>query len=236
MGGLRCRGSRRRLIAAASIISESVPRRRQDLDRCGRWRLRTTAQVAWEFAHGPIPLGARVVGCPHDPACVRIEHLGLGTGKSKSNATSPATRANRGGGAMSETRPGVWKLTVEGARDEDGHRVSAYRTVDGGRREASKALAAFVVEVGDGSGLPTRSSQGLTVNEVVEWYLAFARDERGLEHSTLVGYSEVYERWLRPRSASCAPLRSRPGRSTRCSGRCVAPDSLVQPHEQRARS
>ena len=161
-------------------------------------RLRTTAQVAWELANGPIPPGARVVGCPHDPACVHIEHLGLDTGKSKSNSTSPATRANRGGGAMSETRPGVWKLTVEGVRDEDGHRVRAYRTVDGGRREASKALAAFIVEVGDGSGLPTRSSHGLTVNELVEWYLAFARDERGLEHSTLVGYSEVYELWLRP--------------------------------------
>jgi hypothetical protein len=28
------------------------------------------------------------------------------------------------------------------------------------------------------------------------WYLPFARDVRGLEHSTLVGYQVAYDKWL----------------------------------------
>ncbi len=34
------------------------------------------------------------------------------------------------------------------------------------------------------------------MNELVEWYLTFASKLRGLEHSTLFGYREVYQKWL----------------------------------------
>jgi hypothetical protein len=34
-------------------------------------------RLAWELANGPLPHGARVECCPHDPACVRAEHLSV---------------------------------------------------------------------------------------------------------------------------------------------------------------
>jgi hypothetical protein len=38
----------------------------------------TTARcLAWELVHGTLPPGARVAGCPADPACVRVEHLSV---------------------------------------------------------------------------------------------------------------------------------------------------------------
>ena len=37
----------------------------------------------------------------------------------------------------------------------------------------------------------------MSVDELVQWYLVFARDDRGLEHSTLTGYTDVYDHWLR---------------------------------------
>src|SRR5262249_38404725 len=44
-----------------------------------------------------------------------------------------------------------------------------------------------------------RHQRGATsVDELIDWYLIFARDDRGLEHSTLVGYREVYATWLKP--------------------------------------
>ena len=38
-------------------------------------RLHTATQVAWQLIHGPIPEGGKVVGCPAEPACVRVDHL-----------------------------------------------------------------------------------------------------------------------------------------------------------------
>ena len=76
--------------------------------------------------------------------------------------------------------------------DEDGHRRRTYRTVHGTRTDAAKALAALVTEVGDGSLLPRHRDKQLTVDALIEWYLEFAREERGLEPSTLVGYEDAY--------------------------------------------
>ena len=90
------------------------------------------------------------------------------------------------------------KLTVAAGRDDEGRPKRAYRTFAGTEREATKALAAFVAEVGDGASVPSAAQRALTVDDLVGWYLDFARDERGLDHSTLHGYQEVYDRWLRP--------------------------------------
>ena len=40
-------------------------------------RLTTARRVAWELHHGPLPLRTRVVACPDDPRCVRVEHLDI---------------------------------------------------------------------------------------------------------------------------------------------------------------
>jgi site-specific recombinase XerC len=37
----------------------------------------------------------------------------------------------------------------------------------------------------------------LTVDSLVAWYLEFARENRGLDHSTLTGYADVYSHWLK---------------------------------------
>ena len=37
----------------------------------------------------------------------------------------------------------------------------------------------------------------LTVDNLVAWYLEFARQDRGLDHSTLTGYTDAYSHWLK---------------------------------------
>ena len=37
----------------------------------------------------------------------------------------------------------------------------------------------------------------LTVDHLVAWYLEFARQDRGLDHSTLTGYADAYSHWLK---------------------------------------
>ena len=157
-------------------------------------KLHTAARVAWERGNGAVPPGAKVLSCPDVPACVRVEHLRLNPAKA---AKDIGRRATRGGGSMSQLGPDTWKLTVDAGRDEDGRRRRVYRTVNGTRADATRALAALVDEVGERPAAPRNASTNSTVNELVDWYLAFARDERGLEHSTLISYREVYDSHLR---------------------------------------
>lgn len=131
-------------------------------------RLRTAAQVAWELAHGPIANGVKIVVCPADPACVRVEHL---RAEADPKPAAASRRANRGAGSMTELSPGLWKIGIEAGVSERGRRQRVYRTVKGTRSAATRALAALVSEVGDGSKTPTTASRDLTVNELVEWYL-----------------------------------------------------------------
>ncbi len=37
----------------------------------------------------------------------------------------------------------------------------------------------------------------LTLDSLVAWYLEFAREDRGLDHSTLTGYADAYSHWLK---------------------------------------
>lgn len=191
-------------------------------------KLTTAARVAWELAHGPLPAGARVNRCPGEPACVRLDHLSLrgGVAPAPPGAALPPPQADRtphcaacGGGAKQELRPGVWKLTVAVGRDDEGRLERAYRTFAGTEREATEALAAFVAEVGDGASVPSAAQRALTVDDLVGWYLDFARDERGLEHSTRHGYREVYVRWLRPVLGGLKAASLDEGRIDRAFGR-----------------
>ncbi len=34
-------------------------------------------RIAWELAHGPLQADVRVLPCPDEPACVRIDHLSV---------------------------------------------------------------------------------------------------------------------------------------------------------------
>ena len=172
-------------------------------------RLLTAPRVAWTRAFGEPPPGAKVLTCPHDPACVRADHLRLDVNNSK--ATGSKARARPGAGSMSEVGDGSWKLVVSAGSDDSGARRRVVRTVHGSRQTATRALAAVVTEIGDGSRLPRRTNQAVTVSELVAWYLDFARNERGLEHSTLTGYSEVYDNWIQPSLGSKRASSVQPG-------------------------
>jgi len=158
-------------------------------------KLTTARRVAWELEHGPLPDRARVAGCPAAVACVRVEHLSLVGDIPVRSRTAVAAP---GSGSKREIRPSVWKLTVAAGRDERGRLRRAYRTVNGSARDATKALAAFVTEVGTGDAIPTRDRRGQTVTEIVDAYLRFLEDDKGRKHSTLVRYHTLFASWLAP--------------------------------------
>ncbi len=157
-------------------------------------KLRTAARVAWELEHGPIEGDVRVNGCPQYSLCVRVEHLSL-TALHRQSTKRPA-RARRGGGSITSLGPQRWKITVDAGRDETGRRRRISRTIHGTKAQASQALAAFVVDVAEGRVRPTPPGGSVSIDDLVAWYLEFAAEVRGLEHSTLVGYKDAYETWL----------------------------------------
>lgn len=156
----------------------------------------TAHRVAWELTHGALPPGAKVMPCPEDSACVRVDHLTL-VERDGPRRTS-GRRSSRGSGSKRELRPGVWELAVTAGRDEDGAPRRVFRTTRGSKAAASRALSAFVAEVGDGHILPSRSARGLTLDTLVDEYLDHLRDHKGLRHSTLVRYRGLADRWVSP--------------------------------------
>ncbi len=107
-------------------------------------RLMTASRLAWELAHGPLPMNVRVKSCPEEPACVRLEHLAL------LNLGSPrkGQLSARGGGSKREIRKGVWQLSVTAGQFADGATRRVHRTVRAdSEAEATALLAQFVTEV-----------------------------------------------------------------------------------------
>jgi hypothetical protein len=129
----------------------------------------TVRRVAWELAHGPLPTGARVVGCPGDPACVRVDHLSLQGGEAPATPPRARERAARGSGTKRQVRPGVWKLTVTAGRWADGSPRRVHRTVRAATdAEAWAALADLAAEL-RGAPLPDgKDDRDITVDEAVE--------------------------------------------------------------------
>ena len=118
-------------------------------------KLVTAPRVAYELEHGPLASGLRVLTCPAEPGCVRVDHLRV----ERHGANKPAERrkrAARGAGSIEAMSRGVWKISVSAGVDSDGQRRRTSRTVRGTRSDAAKALAALVTEVGDGADSPAR--------------------------------------------------------------------------------
>ena len=159
-------------------------------------KLLTAARAAWEIENGPVADGVRVLSCADEPSCVRVAHLRLDQ-RAVSSATRSKKRSPRGAGTIAALKPGVWKIGVTAGVDRLGQRRRTFRTVHGTRKDAAKALAALVTEVGDGHRLLRQSDKQLTVDDLVAWYLEFAREDRGLDHSTLTGYADAYSHWLK---------------------------------------
>ncbi|MGH9095505.1 MAG: HNH endonuclease [Acidimicrobiales bacterium] len=88
----------------------------------------TAHRVAWELAHGPLPPNARVLSCPGNGLCVRIDHLSLG-GEQEQGGSRPQARAHKGTGSMRLIRRGTWELRVTVGRWDDGRPRTLYRSV-----------------------------------------------------------------------------------------------------------
>jgi len=91
----------------------------------------------------------------------------------------------------------VWKIGVTAGVDRLGQRRRTFRTIYGTRNDAATALAALVTEVDNGHRLVRQDDKQLTLDSLVAWYLEFARQDRGLDHSTLTGYAHAYSHWLK---------------------------------------
>lgn len=155
----------------------------------------TAHRHAWELAHGALPPSARVLACPEEPACVRVDHLSI-EGRSE---VSRSSRARKGTGSIRQVRPGVWKLAATAPAGVDGggkrlHRVVHVRTA----REATDELANFVAEVRS-AGRPSAEAVSLRLDEAVERFLTeHLRDEKGREEKTIGGYRAVHRKWFAP--------------------------------------
>ena len=163
-------------------------------------RVTTARRVAWELARGSLPSGARVLGCPADPACVRLDHLSVRGGKPSAEPQPAKKRAPRGSGTKRQVRRGVWKLTVTAGRWADGSPRRVLRTVRAGTdTEASAALADFAAEVRRGSLPDGKDDRDITVDEAVERFLVeHLVGEKGREESTVAHYRSVHGRWFSP--------------------------------------
>lgn len=181
-------------------------------------KLRTATQVAWELENGDIPDGRRVQACPDAPLCVRVSHLSLQAYKSRSE-TPTAKRADRGTGSIRQVNDDKWKLTIDAGRDDRGRRRRVTRTVHGSKADAARALAALSVDVQSGERVPSQHGSALTVGDLVDWYVRFARDVRGLERTTVFGYQEVFNVWLRPQIGHVLAERLTPAQIDEAFGR-----------------
>src|SRR3954447_13754990 len=56
----------------------------------------TAQRVAWELANGPLPPPVKVLACPAEPACVRLDHLRRDPPERGLRAVRPAAGGQRG--------------------------------------------------------------------------------------------------------------------------------------------
>ena len=95
---------------------------------------------------------------------------------------------------MRERAPGTWELIVEAGRDPvTGRTRQVSRTFHGNLRDAKKARAELLVEVGKGRHTGTAS----TVDQLYEEWIVELR-RKGRSPNTVYGYQRVYERNIRP--------------------------------------
>ena len=95
---------------------------------------------------------------------------------------------------MRERAPGTWELIVEAGRDPvTGRSRQVSRTFHGTLREAKKARAELLVEVGKGRHTGTAA----TVDQLyADWVTELRR--KGRSPNTVYGYELVYKRNIRP--------------------------------------
>lgn len=159
-------------------------------------------RIAWELAHGPLHADTRVLPCPDEPACVRVDHL-----SAPSNAADNPTHGTinrrpgrKGGGSMREIRLGTWELAATSERSSDGRAQRMYRTVAASSAQvAARELATFVAEVRQQGPGPRTELRGITMDDAVAMFLdEHLGVERGREQRTIADYRKLHVRWFSP--------------------------------------
>jgi hypothetical protein len=171
-------------------------------------RLMTAHRLAWELAHGSLAASARVLACPDEPACVRLDHLGYeGAPASPGGSVLPGqvprpagARARRGSGSMRQVEAGVWKLSVTVPSGPGGRQRRVHRTVHvANARQAAQELASFVSEVRSAPVVPTKETHNSLMNDAVARFLSeHLREEKGREERTIRSYQAIHDKWFAP--------------------------------------
>ena len=114
--------------------------------------------------------------------------------KSKKSACVVPVGNLRTAPGMRERTPGVWEIVVQAGRDPiTGKHRQISRTFRGSLREAKKARAELIVEVGKGRHTGSRA----TLDDLFgEWIIELRR--KGRSPNTIDGYEQVYRRNIQP--------------------------------------
>ena len=178
----------------------------------------TAHRVAWELAHGPLSANERIVACPTNPACVRIDHLSLEA--AQHTGRSRRSRARKGTGSMRLVRPGTWELRVSVGRWQNGRLRSLTRTVRARTESAAaKLLAEFVDEVSGGQLPDTREIRDLSFDQALERFLTeYLAAEKGRADKTITDYRYLHQRWFAPKLGTKAVKRIEAGDMDRLFG------------------
>lgn len=168
----------------------------------------TAHRYAWELVHGLLPAGGRVLACPEEPRCVRLEHLttegvdsqGLPeAARSEGGHRQTTRRAARGSGSKRRRGQDSWELTVTTGIDDQGRPLRSFRTFRGTGPEATKALAVFVAEVEEAGPIRTDAGEGaLTVQRLVNEFRSHLEDDKGRRPTTMVRYEGLQRKWVDP--------------------------------------
>ena len=163
-------------------------------------KVMTAHRAAWELANGALATGSRIVPCPAEPMCVRLEHLSIVTGNGTATELPRAGRGRKGGGTMTQVGPQTWKLTVTAGEYTDGRRRRVSRRVHvSDARAAARELALFAAEVQGHAPVVQRDLKDLTMNEAVDLFLTeYLADEKGRDDRTIEDYREIHRRWFSP--------------------------------------
>ncbi len=156
----------------------------------------TAPRAAWELAHGPVAPGSGSQVAARSRPAFRVDHLTLvGAPRGRDSAS----RGARGGGSKTEVRPGVWKLTVNVGRYDDGRPRRVHRTVQArGEDRANRALADFVGEVRTAPPPKTQVERDIRVDDAIRQFLDHLREDKGRAFSTLRDYENVHKKWFSP--------------------------------------
>lgn len=138
-------------------------------------KLHTVQRAAWEFAHGRLPPGSRVMSCEAERACARVDHLRLDEASGdppRDHGPAPPPRRRLGSGSKREVGPGVWQLMVSDGPGRSGRPRRRTMRVHGSEAHADEVLEAFA----ETAIAPSRMGD-LRVRELLDRYLSWIDDD-----------------------------------------------------------